>query len=150
TATTPATSAAATAASTAFPPDASTSAPAWAAWGCPTTQPLRSPDCLGSGAPSPAPARALPRTAPPARFNIFRRSYLLAMMRTVCPGPQPESHVMTPFLRLRMIFESRAVVQNPAVIDKEHLPALQVKFRPEFAPTQQTIEYVQRLDLGRG
>ncbi len=56
---------------------------------------------------------------------------------------------MTPSLRLRMILKHRAVVQDPAIVDEEHLSRFQVKLRSEFGAAQHAVQYIQGLDLGR-
>jgi hypothetical protein len=57
---------------------------------------------------------------------------------------------MAPPLQLRIVFEGRAVVQDPAVIDEEHLAALQVELRAEFGTARHAVQQVEGLDLGRG
>src|SRR5260370_21461293 len=63
--------------------------------------------------------------------------------RGTLTGPQPEPDVITFMLRLGMILERRAVMQDPPIIDEQHLARLQGKLDSAFRTVEESAQHVQ-------
>src|SRR5262245_40281501 len=79
------------------------------------------------------------------RFLTHRRSCWQAG-----PLPQPEAHVMPPSLRFGIVLESGPVVQDPAIVNEEHVPRLEAKLHAQRLITQDRVEDIERAALGGG
>ena len=65
------------------------------------------------------------------------------MIAPVLGATQPQSDQVAAASGLSVVFERRAVVEDPAVAGEEHLPRRQVEFHPEGVLAK---EFLQRLD----
>src|SRR5713101_4521988 len=63
--------------------------------------------------------------------------------------PEPESHIVPPAPGFRVVLESRAVVQDPAIVDKQHLAGLKHELGGQIALAEHAIENIQGVNLVR-
>src|SRR6516162_255424 len=60
---------------------------------------------------------------------------------------QPQPDVMPAALRLRVILERGTAVEEPPVVDEEHIARLQVKLNAQLRHAQHRVERVKRSSL---
>src|SRR5438094_429893 len=60
---------------------------------------------------------------------------------------QPQPDEVPPALRLGVVLEGGAVVQDPAVVNEDHVPRLQRELDPQVGPVQHLVQNVQRSAL---
>ena len=62
---------------------------------------------------------------------------------------QPQPNEVAAPLGFLEVHERRAIVQQPAVVEKEYLPGLQGKLHTQVGAAERFVERIQRASLGQ-